>query len=321
MQKQPRKVDGCTENDIRVSRHLPPHPNLSLVRALLPPPSVPSLSHSSSYLLRDSCGVGTLSELLPLRRESCAPLQLRQLLLLCMVQVLSAVDFIYSKGVCHRDIGLDCLFISQYGEHWLVKLGRFNYAVQRAGPLTATSFVYSYHELRWLGGADSRLPPEILKTEADAHTLDYSGTDVFAVGCLFYEFLGLDNPFEVNSQLAHSQYKVSDLPSLPLCTTHTQKLAHLLLRRDPENRPTPSTALLFCQALLWFPVHWFDSKFTDVQLLQHLVYEKGILVASLATMDLRPVPLPFVLQADFLQKCNVSEIRHILQKTSTIMKT
>lgn len=227
---------------------------------------------------------------------------------MCMVQVLSAVDFIFAKGVCHRDIGLDCLYVAQYGEHWMVKLGRFNYAVHRPGPLTSKSFVYSYRELRWLGGADSRLPPEIINTPEDAQTLDYCGTDVFAIGCLFYEFLGLDNPFEVNSRLAHSNYKVSDLPELPLCGILTHKLAHLLLSRDPKNRPSPSTALLLCQAVLYLPPNWFNSEVTDRQLQQHLDYDKGILVASLATMDLRPVPLPHVLQANFLRRCRVSDI-------------
>ena len=307
-QKLPKKEDECTQNDMRISKCLFPHPNLNLVRGLLPPPSLPSLSHSSRYLLRDSCGIGTLAELLPRHRESCAPQQTRQWLLMCMIQVLSAVEFIYSRAVCHRDIGLDCLHVTQYGEHWILKLGRFNYAVHRPGPLTAKSFVYSYEELRWLGGADSRLPPEILNTPEEVQTLDYSGTDIFAIGCLFYEFIGLDNPFEVNSQLAHKHYEVSDLPSLPPCRTSTQRLAHLLLSRDPQTRPSPSTALLLCQALLWLPEHWLDSKVTGLQLQEHLDYDRGILVASLATMDIRPVPLPHVLQANFLQRCRVPDL-------------
>ena len=312
MQKLPKRADECTQNDIRISQCLSPHPNLNLVRALLPPPSLPSLSHSSRYLLRDNCGIGTLAEVLPRHRELNSPLQLRQRLLLCMIQLLSAVEFIYTKAVCHRDIGLDCLSVLQHGEHWIVKLGRFNYAVQRPGPLSENSFVYSYHELHWLGGADSRLPPEILNTPQETQTLDYSGTDVFAVGCLFYEFLGLDNPFEVNSRLAHIRYELSDLPALPFTRTATEKLAHLLLVRDPNARPSPSTALLLCQALLWLPVQWLESDVTGLELQQHIDYDRGFLVASLATMDLRPVPLPHVLQANFLRGCNVPDILRAL---------
>ena len=312
MQKVPKTVDSCTENDIRISRHLSPHPNLCLVRALLPPPSLPPLSSPSHYLLRDCCGLGTLAEVLPSRRVACTPLQLRQLLLMCMVQVLSAVNILHTRGVCHRDIGLDCLYITQYGEHWIIKLGRFHYAIYHPGPVTRSSFIFDYQELQWLGGADSRLPPEILDTSESAHSLNYSGTDVFAVGCLFYEFLGLDNPFEVSPRLARSQYKASDLPSLPSCRLTTQRLVHLLLSQLPKHRPSPSTALVLCQALLWLPTHWLSTKLTELQLHHHLQIEQGSLVASLATMDLRPVPLPHILQADFLQHCHVPQLLQLL---------
>ena len=318
VQKLPKKLEGCIENDIRCSQHLTPHPNLCLVRAILPPPSLPALSASSHYLLRDSCGVGTLAELLPTQRESCTPLQLRQLLLMCMVQVLSAVQFIHTRCVCHRDIGLDTLYVVQYGDHWILKLGRFGYAVQRSGPLTTKSFMYSYCELQWLGGANSRLPPEILNTEEGDQTLDYGGTDIFAVGCLFYEFLGLDNPFEECQQLVHRPYKVTDLPSLPPCRIPTQKLAHLLLSRGKNNRPSPSSALLLCQALLWLPIHWFECAVTAEQLLQQLEYDQGCLIASLATMDIRPVPLPHALKADFLQKCHVPTLLRCLPLLHTL---
>ena len=252
--------------------------------------------------------MGTLAQLLPARRESAGSNQFHELLLLCMVQVLNAVQFIYSRGVCHRDIGLDCLYVTQYGHHWLIKLGRFHYAVHRPGPVTATSFVYGYQELCWLGGADSRLPPEIMNTPENAQTLDYSGTDCFAVGCLFYEMLGLDNPFEVNSQLVYSQYRAADLPHFSSCPSALQQLVRLLLCRDPRCRLAPSAALLLCQALLWLPTHWLESPVSETLLRQHLECDCGSLVAAMATMDVRPVPLSHILHAKFLHSCDVPEL-------------
>lgn len=305
-------MDQESENDIRISRYLPPHPNVCLVRALLPPPSLPHLSHSSHYLLRDSYGIGTLAELLPATRASLSPQQLQQLMLLCMVQVFSAVNFIYNKGVCHRAISLDCLYVSQYGDHWIVKMGHFHYALHRPGPLTAASFVYSYEELHWLGGVDSRLPPEIMKTSDDKQMLDYSSTDCFAVGCLIYEFLGVDNPFEVNSQLVYAKYKAADLPPLAFMSQATQKLVWLLLCHDHHDRLTPSAALLLSQALLWLPSHCLNSHESEIVLENNLDYERGSLVASLATMDVRPIPLPSVLNANFLSSCKAESLRQIL---------
>lgn len=307
VQLLPETLDHTIENDIVISQYLSPHPNLCLIRALLPPPSLPKLSCSSHYLLRDSYGLGTLIQLLPERRALCSPKQLQQLLLMCMVQVLSAVEYIYGKGVCHRDIGLHSLYVTQYGQHWIVKLGNFDYAIHRAGPISATSFVYSYKELRWLGGADSHLPPEIMNTSENTQTLNYSGTDCFAIGCLFYELLGYDNPFEINSQLVYSQYKSSDLPNLPCCSYNIQKLVWLLCR-NLQGRPSPSAALLLCQSLLWLPEHWLNSEVSETLLRQHVEYDRGSLVASLATMDIRPIPLTHVLQAHFLQTCDITQL-------------
>ena len=301
-------LEQTKENDIIVSQYLSPHPNLCLVRAILPPPSLPALSCSSHYLLRDGCGLGTLAQLLPERRSLCSPQQLEQLLLMCMVQVLSAVQFIYGKGVCHRDIGLDCLYVTQYGQHWIVKLAKFDYAVYCPGPVSATSFVYNYQDLQWLGGADSHLPPEIMSTSENAQTLDYSGTDCFAAGCLFYEILGQDNPFELNSRLVHSHYRTTDLPNLPGCSPNTHKLACLLLSKEPQNRPSSNAAVLLCQSLLWLPEQMLNSPVSETSLQEKLEYDRGSLVASLATMDLRPVPLTHVLRAHFLHSCDIAQL-------------
>lgn len=255
--------------------------------------------------------MGTLGQLLPVRREASSPEQFHELLLLCLVQVMTAIQFLYSNGVCHRDIGLDCLYVCQFGHEWLLKLGRFHYAVHHKGPVTATSFVYGYQELQWLGGADSRLPPEIMNTPDNAQTLDYSGTDCFAVGCALYEMMGLENPFEVDPQLVYSQYDADDLPPFPHTTTTSlqlQRWARLLLCREPRSRLAPSAALLLTQALLWLPDQWLDTPVSEGLVRQQLDYDRASLVASLATMDIRPVPLSHALHANFLQSCDASEL-------------
>ena len=221
---------------------------------------------------------------------------------------MSAVNYLYSNGVCHRDVNMNCVLVSQYGYHWLLKMGNFNYAVYRSGPVTATSFIYGYQELRWLGGTDSCLPPEILNTPENAQSLDYSGTDSFAIGCLIYDMYGLDNPFEKDPQLVFTQYKTASLPLLPASMVPLQRLLRLLLCWDPCHRLSPSTALLLCQALLWLPEPWLKSPPSDLLLRQQLDYDCVSLVAAIATMDLRPVPLPHVLHANFLNSCNVSEL-------------
>ena len=307
--------DGV-KREVEFSRRLQPFPHLSLVRAALdPPPPSSSLPPSFRYLLRDCTHGGLLAELLPTKRKVLSPEAYVELVLLCLVQVFSALQYLYSNGVCHRDVGLDCLYVTHYGSDWLVRLGNFRYALHRPGPVTAASFVYGFHELKWLGGADSRLPPEVMDTPGDTQTIDYSHTDCFAAGCLIYEMMGMVNPFEHNPDLVYRQYSEQDLPSMVISTVlthHLHQLACLLLSRDPNHRLGASSALLISQALLWLPLSWFTEPISATTMQCHLNLEKALLVATLAGRDSGPAPLPLLLKAKFLLHCDTAELLRAL---------
>ena len=297
-----------TEQEITLSHLLAPHPHLSLVRAVLttPPPFLSSSSSPTSYIIRDCINGKPLNQLLPKLRQSVSPEDYTEHVLLCLVQVFSALSYLHSNGVCHRDVGLDCLHTTPHGDHWLVRLSAFDYALHRPGPVTATSFVYGYHELKWLGGTDSRLPPEIMDTPEDAQTVNYGHTDCFAVGCIMYEMMGLKNPFENDPDLIYRSYTEADLPRFTPSSPFLQHLVDMLLRRDPQRRLEASMALLITQAHLWLPGSQLREPMpVETQLSHHLVYERAQLVACLA----KTAPsLPLFLKAQFLLSCDTSEL-------------
>ena len=309
-------LEEGTEQEIALSRLLAPHPHLSFVRAVLttPPPFLPSCSSPTSYIIRDCINGEPLNQLLPKLRQSLSPEDYTKHVLLCLVQVFSALSYLHSNGVCHRDVGLDCLYATPHGDHWLVRLSAFDYALHRPGPVTATSFVYGYHELKWLGGADSRLPPEIMDTPEEAQTVDYSRTDCFAVGCIMYEMMGLKNPFESDPDLVYKSYTEADLPRFTHTSPFLQHLADLLLTRDPQRRLEASMALLITQAHLWLPGNRLREPVpAETQLSHHLVYERAQLVACLA----KTAPsLPLLLKAQFLLSCDTSELIGVLSLSS-----
>ena len=194
------ELEDSIKRHIDISQLLQPQPNLCFIRRTLTPS--PLTGHTSPQspptidtLLCDITNADISSCILP-QMESLNPEAYSELVMHCLVQLFSALKHRYNNGVCHRDVGLDNLLVTRVGEHWLLRLGNFNFALHRPGPVTATTFIYGYHEHQWLGGAGSRLPPEVINTPENAQTVDYSHTDCFDAGCLIYELMGRQNPFE-----------------------------------------------------------------------------------------------------------------------------
>lgn len=306
-------LQEAEERELALSHLLKPHSNISLVRTLLAtPPSPAPIPIAARYILRDCIDGGPLCDVLREKRRTLPSHEYTELVLLSLVQVFAGLLHLYNSGACHRDLGLDCMHTTLCGPHHLIRITNFCYALHRPGPITATTFVYGYHELKWLGGTDSRLPPEIMDTPENAQTLDYSHTDCFSAGCLLYEMMGQENPFEQDSGLVYSHYSEQNLPPLFPSTTvhpsHLQRLAELLLQRLPASRPALSTALLLSQALLWLPQQWTREPVSEVQVRQHLDYQRAQEVAALARDSSATPPLPMLLKARFLASCDVLEL-------------
>lgn len=296
-----------------------PHLNLSLIHGLLP--QAPAdfadfLPESVSFAVCDvRPEAGRLSMVVPQWRTTLAPDEYEECILMTLLQVLRALRYLYNNGIVHRDLSLDSLHAQTNDMDTVIKLVDFRYALHRSGPLSATTFVYTYSELQWLGGAESRLPPEILDTPDNAHTLDYAHTDAFATGCLIYDLMSGANPFDIDSKLVYSGYRDCDLPDFPIRTqlsAHLKRLAQMLLRKDPKRRLGISDALLLVQIMLWLPEAWLDTPTSSLDIENHLVLMKASVLAGFAaqshTDTSKKVPLEVLLKTEFVSSCSVSDL-------------
>ena len=303
-------------SEVEISKSVSKHLNLSLARGTLsqsPSDLIDILPDAASYIVRDFLpGLLPLTRLLPMWQEALNSEEYEQCVLLTLLQVLRAVKYLYCNGIVHRDLGIDTLFAISHGSDCIIKLGGFQYSLYRPGPLSATTFVYAFHELHWLGGVDTRLPPEIMDTPENVHTLDYAHTDCFAIGCLIYDLVTGVNPFDDNPRLVYVGYSDDDLPHFPVTTklsTHLQTLAHLLLRRDPHRRLGVSDALLLVQSMLWLPNSWIEESASKSNIEEHLLILKGSLLATIAKLEEgESIPLELVLKAEFLSSCSPSDL-------------
>ena len=254
--------------------------------------------------------------ILPLRTDY-SPENYTELILICLVQIFEALHYLYSNGICHRDIGLESVFVTRIGGHWLIKLGNFRFALHRTGTITETTFVYGYKELEWLGGANSRLPPEVIDTPEHAQSIDYSHTDSFAAGCLIYEMMGEQNPFELHSALIYHEYTKADLPPINYGSKHDKYFCHLaalLLQKDPNQRLSAWKAQLICQALLWLPENLLKAPICENQISCYFQVEQAVLLSSIAEMDNKQIPLPILSKTNFLVKSDIPELVHIMSE-------
>ncbi len=65
--------------------------------------------------------------------------------------------------------------------------------------------------------------------------LDYSKSDLWASGTLFYEFFSQSNPF-FHGKLQQANYDDENLPSISLITSSIlERLVHSILRKNPEK--------------------------------------------------------------------------------------
>ena len=241
--------------------------------------------------------------------------------LLILVQLFSALKHLQQNGTVHRDISAEtCRYDPKSG---IMKLTDFTYALQRPPPITSSTFVYGYAELKWLGGTGSKLPPEIINTPDDCQTLDYSMSDCFAAGCMIYELFGLLPPFDKDEKLISKNYKKCDLAHIPKRSQYSNlinQLIYLLVQVDKTKRIKPDTALLLVQAILWGPVSWLHDAMTEDAIQDYLAVEKARLITSIAINSLKGDEKPsveLILKNMFIHECNPSNLVKALSLLNT----
>lgn len=148
-------------------------------------------------------------------------------------QVSGALEHAHNAGIIHRDLKPDNLFLSKSGR---LKLGDFGIARDtEATALTAAgktvgTYAYMAPEQIQAGPAISRK------------------TDLYALGCLLYEVLVGETPFQSENPMDMLLQHLKDDPynvceKVPDCPIWLDNLIEQLLAKNPDDRPYDALAV------------------------------------------------------------------------------
>ena len=246
-----------------ITRSLPRNPYILHVHSLIHIPfelkeKCHSLNEASTACVVDHSRAGTLANYLTDHKPllDIDPERYERNVTLLLIQILSGVAHMHRHKVVHRDLNLSDILLSKEkddDELLQVKISGFTYALHRSGPPRAQPFLYSFEELQWLGGDETKLPPEINNAQNNLPELNYSGTDSFAVGCIIYEMMHEHSPFE-DQNLITKAYTSQDLPNLPQKSKYSvwlQNVAKGLLEMNLQRRLDASFACTILQLVIF----------------------------------------------------------------------
>ena len=145
-----------------------------------------------------------------------------------LLQVVSALRFVHSRKILHRDLKAQNVFVGTDGN---VRLGDFGVSklLESTSDLARTKVGTPYF-----------MSPELCESRPYS-----SKSDIWALGCLLYEMLALRPPFE-SDNIASLVLKIIRGRYEPVCPTYSCDVTWLVARclsHDPEGRPSAEQLL------------------------------------------------------------------------------
>ncbi|XP_040910569.1 serine/threonine-protein kinase PINK1, mitochondrial [Toxotes jaculatrix] len=170
---------------------------------------------------------------------------------LMVLQLLEGVDHLCRQGVAHRDLKSDNVLL-EFDSDGCPRLVITDFGCCLAQRDASLQLPFNS---MWVsrGGNASLMAPEVATAvPASGVVIDYSKADAWAVGAISYEIFGQRNPFYRAVGLESRSYQEKQLPSLPSSVpADVQFVIRLLLRRNPNKRPSARVAANMLHLSLW----------------------------------------------------------------------
>lgn len=151
----------------------------------------------------------------------------------CAMQICAALAHAHEIGVIHRDLKPANLFLAEDGR---VKVGDFGLARD----MNSTRLTIDGQTV----GTCRYMPPEQIAGEAELS----GATDLYAVGCILYEMLVGETPFDGGSIVEVFEAHLNEFPDPPAervrdCPQELSDLVMQLLEKSPDDRPNDALAV------------------------------------------------------------------------------
>ncbi|XP_070561986.1 serine/threonine-protein kinase Pink1, mitochondrial-like [Ptychodera flava] len=179
-----------------------------------------------------------------------------------LAQLLEGVHHLTQHNIAHRDLKCDNILVElprSPGQSPKVAITDFGCCL--ADSQLGIKLPFTSEEVD-RGGNSALMAPEVKTAKPGPNTvIDYRKSDLWAVGTIAYELLGLKNPFDDPNVLDSMTYRFKDLPDLPSDTDKSLvNIIKSLLKRNPNERPTPVVAATMLHLLLWKPTIWQNQS-------------------------------------------------------------
>ena len=179
------------------------------------------IEDSMFCIVTEYCEGGDLAMLIKHKRQSQQQINITTVLD-WFLQLVIALNYIHQKKIIHRDLKTRNVFLQRNR----IKLGDFGISrMMRSYSDYASTFA----------GTPYYMSPEVLKQ--DGYNFK---SDVWSLGCIFYELLMLNRPFTAKSIMS-LLYEIveADPPQLPFTfSVQIRNLSKIMLEKDPMLRPS-----------------------------------------------------------------------------------